>query len=449
MNEQDRHQTARDLLGYIDASPSPWHAVANAMEILDRRGFQRLREAETWDLHPGRAYYVVRDDSSLIAFRIGDAALEDAGFRIVGAHTDSPGFRVKPNAAHAKGPLAALGTEIYGGPILATFADRDLTLAGRVFVRDEHAESGVSPRLVHFDRPLLRLPNLAIHMNRDVNREGLKFDYQEQLPLFLSALSEELPPEQKFRRLLAEQAGADPEELVSWGLAVADTQAGAFWGPENEFIANSQLDNLASCHAALAALPEETADAGVAVAALFDHEEVGSESYKGAAGNFLESILARIAEELSLSEGQYRAALARSWLLSADMAHATHPHFPSHHEPQHPVKVNEGPVIKINAAQRYATDELGEAYFARLCEETGIPCQKYIHRNDLPCGSTIGPMMAARLGLRTVDVGNPMWAMHSLRESAGTFDHGALIRVLETFYTTGRGGVGRTLGVLP
>ncbi|KPV41521.1 aminopeptidase [Thiohalorhabdus denitrificans] len=449
MNEQDRRQTAQDLLDYIDASPSPWHAVANAMEALERRGYQRLWEEETWDLLPGRAYYVVRDDSSLIAFRIGNAALEDAGFRIVGAHTDSPGFRVKPNAAFAKGPLAVLGTEIYGGPILATFTDRDLTLAGRVFVRDKDAETGVSPVLVNFARPLLRLPNLAIHMNREVNKEGLKLDYQEQLPLFLSALSEELPPERQFRRLLAEQAGVKEEDLVSWGLAVADTQPGAFWGPDNEFLADSQVDNLASCHAALAALPEETADAGVAVAALFDHEEVGSESYKGAAGNFLESVLARIAEELELSEGGYRSALARSWLLSADMAHATHPHYPGHHEPQHPVKVNEGPVIKINAAQRYATDELGEAFFVHLCEASGVPHQRYIHRNDLPCGSTIGPMMAARLGLRTVDVGNPMWAMHSLRESAGALDHGALIRVLETFYTTGQGGVGGSLDILP
>jgi aspartyl aminopeptidase len=301
---------------------------------------------------------------------------------------------------------------------------------------------------VHFDRPLVRLPNLAIHMNREVNREGLKFDYQEQLPLFLTALSEELPPERRFRELLAEAAGVAADDLRSWGLAVADTQPGAFWGADEEFIADSQLDNLASCHAALAALPQETADAGVAMAALFDHEEVGSESHKGAAGNFLESVIERIAFGLGLDTGQYRSALANSWLLSADMAHAYHPSWPRHHEDQHQVRVNAGPVIKINAAQRYATDELGEAYFGQLCDTVDVPCQKYIHRNDLPCGSTIGPMMATRLGLRTVDVGNPMWAMHSARESAGAFDQAALIRVLEAFYTDGTGGPGAGTAVL-
>jgi len=446
MNPQDRRQTAQDLLRYIDASPSPWHAVANAVADLERRGYQPLSEDEPWELHPGGAYYVVRDDSSLIAFRIGDAPLTRAGFRIVGAHTDSPGFRVKPNAAHAKGPMTALGVEIYGGPILATFADRDLTLAGRVFVRDGQSPTGVAPRLVHFDKPLVRLPNLAIHMNREVNKEGLKFGYQDQLPLMLSALSEELPPDQRFRRILAERLGVDPEDIVSWGLAVADTQPGAFWGPEDEFLADSQLDNLASCHAALAALPEETADTGVAMAALFDHEEVGSESHKGASGNFLEAVMERVASGLGLGDDDYRAALASSWLVSADMAHAYHPHYPSHHDEQHKVLVNQGPVIKINAAQRYATDELGEAYFAHLCQAAEVPYQKYIHRNDLPCGSTIGPMMATRLGLRTVDVGNPMWAMHSLRESAGTYDQGAMIRVLEAFFAAGSTG---GLKVLP
>jgi len=441
MSEQDRRQTAQDLLDYIDASPSPWHAVANAAAELERRGFTPLREDQRWELQPGRGYYVVRDDSSLIAFRVGNGPLNRGGFRIVGAHTDSPGFRVKPNAAQAKGPMSTLGVEIYGGPILATFADRDLTLAGRVFVNDPASPTGVRPHLVHFDRPIVRLPNLAIHMNREVNREGLKFNYQDQLPLMLSALSEELPPDSQFRHLLAERLGVAVDAINSWGLAVADTQPGAFWGPAAEYLANSQLDNLASCHAALAALPDDGPEAGVAVAALFDHEEVGSESYKGASGNFLEAVLERIAGGLQLDADDYRAALAASWLVSADMAHAYHPHYASHHDEQHQVRVNQGPVIKINAAQRYATDELGEAYFARLCQAVGVGHQKYIHRNDLPCGSTIGPMMAARLGLRTVDVGNPMWAMHSLRESAGAFDQGAMIEVLRAFYADDGGGI--------
>lgn len=436
MADADPVSRSGELLGYIDASPSPWHAVAEAVEMLEARGFRRLEEDQRWELAPGGSYYTVRDGSSLIAFTIGGDGLGQSGFRIVGAHTDSPGFRVKPGGAMAKDPLAALGVEIYGAPILATFTDRDLTLAGRVFVRDPNEDTGVRARLVRFDRPLVRLPNLAIHMNREVNREGLKLDHQEQLPLFLATLSEELPPGRRFRQLLGAGLGVDPEDLLSWSLAVADTQPGAFWGPEGEFLADGQLDNLASCHAALTALPKEREE-GVAVAALFDHEEVGSESYKGASGDFLEAVLERIAAGVGLNEEARRAALAGSWLVSADAAHAYHPSWPRHHDDQHRVQVNGGPVIKLNAAQRYATDDAGEAYFARLCESAGVPCQRYVHRNDLPCGSTIGPMLAARLGVRTLDVGSPLWAMHSARESAGTFDHDHLVRALATFFRDG------------
>ncbi|HWP00754.1 MAG TPA: M18 family aminopeptidase [Methylococcus sp.] len=420
---------ARDLLDFIDQSPSPWHAASNLADRLVAGGFRQLRETERWHLEPGDRAFVVRGDSSLVAFVVGHEPLAETGFRIIGAHTDSPGLRIKPKAPHAADPMLRLGVEIYGGPILATFADRDLSLAGRLCVR---SASGVEVRLVRFPRPLVRLPNLAIHMNREVNREGLKFHLQNELPL-LWTLAGDLPAEEQFRRLLAEQADCEPADILAWDLNVFDTQPGAFWGPEREFLADGQLDNLASCHAALRALLAAGEPEAVVVTAFFDHEEIGSETHKGADGALLPDILNRIASALTLDGEDYRRAIGASFMVSADMAHAYHPNFPQAYEPQHLVVVNRGPVVKTNASGRYATDALAEARFLRLCEEAGVPWQRYVHRTDLACGSTIGPMISARLGVPTVDVGSPMWAMHSARESAGTLDHTYMIRVLTRF----------------
>lgn len=427
------HATARELLRYIDASPSPWHAVESTCHALRDHGFHALSEGDAWSLRPGAGYYVARDGSSVIAFRLGTSGLADCGLRMIGAHTDSPGLRIKPHGAYSHAAMAALGVEVYGGPILATFADRDLTLAGRVMVRSASGE--LQARLVHFPKPLVRLPNVAIHLNRGVNDEGLKFDRQEELPLLLSAVQASLPPQDRFKRLLAERLQCEPEHILSWGLAAADTQPGVLFGPEEEFIADSQLDNLASCHAGLQALVTAGEPQGAQLLALFDHEEIGSESYKGASGNFLEAVLRRIFAALQIGEANAQRALARSWLLSADMAHAFHPSFARLYEPQHAPAVNGGPAIKINANQRYATSEVGEALFQSLCEAQQVPCQKYVHRTNLPCGSTIGPMSAARLGVPTIDVGNPMWSMHSIRESAGTLDHERMIAVMRAYYS--------------
>jgi len=430
MTEIAEQDAARALLDFIDASPSPWHAAANVARRLREAGYRELDEREDWTVGPGSSFFTLRDGSSLAAVRIGDGDPARDGFRIIGAHTDSPGLRVKPDGARAHGPIAGVDVEVYGGPILATFADRDLTLAGRVMVRagDAHAA-----RLVHLRDPLLRLPTLAIHMNRKVNEEGLRFDLQDELPLLLSGRDPETAPENAFRDLLARAVEVDPGAILSFELAVADTQPGAFFGPSREFIADSQLDNLASCHAAAEALLQAPPGAGVQVVALFDHEEVGSQSFKGAEGTFLADVLQRVSESLGLSAGEYRRAIAASTLLSADMAHAFHPGYARYYDEHQRALVNGGPVLKINAKQRYATDAWTEATFARLCEAAGVTGQKYVHRNDLPCGSTIGPISAARLGVRCLDVGNPMWSMHSLRESAGTHDHAAMIRLMAAF----------------
>ncbi len=427
---------AQSLLDFIDASPSPWHAVDSIQEHLDEAGFFQLYERENWKLKRGKCYYVIRDDSSIIFFRLGQQPLQQTGFRIIGAHTDSPGFRIKPNAVIRKQETLMLGVEVYGGPILATFTDRDLSLAGRVSLRSNRLLPEI--KRVHFSQPLVRLPNLAIHMNRNVNTDGLKLNKQTELPLLFSVNGGQ--PEStvdQFKVLLAEHVECQADDILSWELAVYDTQPGSFWGAHSEFIANSQLDNLASCHAGLSAMLSAQSQQSdfSQVCAFFDHEEIGSESVKGGNSSFLADVLSRSVMSLGLDQQQYQQTLANSLLISADMAHAWQPSFPSAYEPDHHVLVNSGPVIKVNANHRYASNAFTEAVFIRCCEQAGVPWQRYVHRTDIPCGSTIGPMSAARLGLQTVDVGNPMWAMHSARESAGVLDHHYLMNAFEVFFS--------------
>jgi aspartyl aminopeptidase len=425
--------TALDLISFIDASPSPWHAVASAEQRLAAVGYTRLEEAARWSLTPGARHYVVRGGASLIAFVVGTRPLAEAGFRIVGAHTDSPGLRLKPRPASESEGLARLGVEVYGGPILATFADRDLGLAGRVMLR---GALGPQARLLRFAQPLARLPNLAIHMNREVNEQGLKFDKQTELPLLLGQLGEGENPEARLRALLADAVQAEAADLLSWELVAYDVQPGCLWGANEEFIASRQLDNLASCHAALSALAAVDAPPATCVAALFDHEEVGSESAAGAGGSFVSDVLARIGIAAGLDDEDRRRALSQSFFVSADMAHAWNPNFPAAYEPDHKLRVNGGPVIKSNANQRYATEASTAARFMAACETAGVPCQQYSHRSNLGCGSTIGPIVAARLGVPSVDVGSPMWAMHSARESAGAADPALMIAALAAVYAS-------------
>jgi aspartyl aminopeptidase len=429
-------QQVHDLLDFIDASPSPWHVVDTIENRLANQtpAWQRLDESAKWTLQAGGRYYVVRDDSSIVLFIVGQKPLAETGFNIIGAHTDSPGLRIKPNTASLTDGLLRLGVEIYGGPILATFTDRDLSLAGRVAYKNE--QDDIASLLVKFDQPLLRLPNLAIHMNRAVNEDGLKLHKQIELPLILSTSAEEQLPPAYFSTLLQQQTGLAAERILSWDLAVYDTQKGAFWGADSEFYANSQLDNLASCHAALQALLDDAtpqADS-TRVCALFDHEEIGSQSNKGADGSFLPDVLQRIALATATGSEDMARALAKSFMISADMAHAYQPNFPNAYDPEHKISVNKGPVLKVNANHRYSSESVSVAMFADWCGQVGVPYQSYSHRCDLPCGSTIGPITSAKLGIRSIDVGSPMWAMHSIRESAGVLDHHYMIKVMKRFF---------------
>lgn len=429
----EARQHAQALLDFIDHSPSPWHAVETVANQLKAQGFKNLRENEPWQFKQGGKYFVVRDGGSIIAFTLGQQAIADSGFRIVGAHTDSPGLRLKPQAAYSTEGTAQLGVEVYGGPILATFTDRDLSLAGRVVIR---GAQGLETRLVRLDQPIARLPNLAIHMNREVNDKGLVLNKQTGLPLIFGHAANTSAAKQLLTETLAGKLAVPAEAIAGWDLALYDTQKGSFWGIDQEFIANSQLDNLASCHAALEALIHTQKPAATTICALFDHEEVGSESATGAGGSFLLDVINRICLSSGLTQEDQLRSFANSFFISADMAHAFHPNHAGSYEPCHHVHINQGPVIKTNANQRYSTNAVTATRFIQLCEQAKVPHQQYAHRTDLGCGSTIGPIMAAQLGIATVDVGNPMWAMHSIRESAGVLDHSYMIATLQQHYAS-------------
>ena len=422
-------QHAEDLIRYIDHSPSPWHVVETTVQRLTAAGFEPLLEGDSWSLQPQKGYFVCRGGSSLVAFRTGSAKPEAAGFRIIGAHTDSPTLRLKPQGGSRDQGLLRLGVEVYGSPILASYADRDLFLAGRVSWSTP--EGRIESRSVRLDRLRLRLPNLAIHLNRGVNEEGLKFNKQSELPLILAQTFHEELAEAPLMRLLAETLKVDVASLFSLELQVADAQPGAFWGAQEEFLSTGRLDNQSSCHAALLALLNQRNGPATAVIALFDHEEVGSESAQGAGSVFLAQVLSRVVGDIGEPLAK---ALAKSLMISADAAHAYHPNFPGVYEPLHAVQINQGVALKINVNQRYATDGPGAAYFRQLAAKLNRPIQTYVHRSDLGCGSTIGPITAARLGIPVIDCGIPMWAMHSLRESAGVADALALTQLMTSFF---------------
>jgi aspartyl aminopeptidase len=419
---------ARDMLAFINASPSPWHAVSTMVECLQEDSFTELLETDTWALQAHARHFVIRG-GSLIAFICGGESPAESGYRIAGAHTDSPGLRLKPLAAHVSEGMLRLGVEVYGGPILATFTDRDLGLAGRV---QKRSEKGIETQLINISRPVVRLPNLAIHMNREVNEQGLKLNRQTELNVLFSG--QDPLSADAFKSFIASELNCAPEDMLAMDVLVRDTQEGAIWGAREEYVSSGQLDNLASCHSIIQALLKVDEPRHTVVGAFFDHEEVGSESSVGASGSFVSDILARIGEGLFVHGTDALRARARSTFMSLDMAHAFNPNFPAASEPNHRLRINGGPAIKFNASQRYATDSESAARVMRWCEAAEVPFQQYVHRSDLACGSTIGPMVSARLGMPTVDVGAPMWAMHSLRESAGVLDSWWLTKVLDQVF---------------
>ncbi len=406
---------AQNLCAFVDRSPTPYHAAREAARRLEVAGFREIFEREVWALAPGERRYLIRG-GTIIAFIVGTESPATGGFRMIGAHTDSPNLRLKPNADVTKNGYQQLGVEVYGGVIYATWLDRDLSIAGRVLI-DQGGK--VEARLVDLERPVARVPNLAIHLNRNVNTEGLQVNAQKHLSPVIG-----LGKEAALRSALAKAIDVAEGSILGYDLSLYDVTKAAIAGLNQEFVLCSRLDNLGSCHAAVSALAAITTPSPLTrLIALYDHEECGSKTMAGAAGSVLRDTVARILDGHADKQPQAMArAMNRSLLISADMAHAVHPNYPDQHEPQHTPQLNRGLVIKSNSNQSYATDGASAAEFELFCAGAGFSPQRFVTRSDLPCGSTIGPITAAELGIATVDVGAPMLSMHSCREMAGTLD---------------------------
>jgi len=428
--------STNDLLAFIDRSPSPYHAVVESIRRLEAAGFRAASETDVWELAPGDRRYVVRSEGSLAALEVGEVTPAEAGFRIIGAHSDSPNLRVKPRADLQAHGYRQLAVEPYGALLLHTWLDRDLSLAGRVsFV----TEGELQTLLVDFERPLLRIPNLAIHLQRRIKQEGLKLNAQQHLAPLTGLEDAPSLPDLLITELRASGlAEIDAADIRAYDLMTYDTQPACLAGSRGEFIHASRIDNLASCHAGVSALlaaASEPLPRFTRMVVLYDHEEVGSRSAQGAGGTFLSATLERVVSGFESGEPQGLArAIAHSTLISVDMAHAVHPNYSDRHEPSHRPVIGKGPVIKVNSGQAYASDAATAGLFATLCDRVGVEPQHFVTRSDLRCGSTIGPISAARVGLPTVDVGNPMLSMHSCREMAGTADVEPMIDVLRAFF---------------
>jgi aspartyl aminopeptidase len=417
------------LLAYLAASPTPYHAVAQAASLLDAAGFRRLSETATWEGQSG-GRYVIRG-GALVAWYLPEDAAAERPFRLIGAHTDSPNLRVKPVPDAGTAGWRQVAVEIYGATLYNTWLDRDLGLAGRLILRDG------GEVLVSIDRPLLRVPQLAIHLDRSVNGEGLKLNPQLHLtPLW--ALGD--PVQGDLIDFVTAEFGLLAHDVLGWDLMLHDVASPAYLGRDADLITASRLDNLMSVHAGVAALAaavqDGIGDGPIPVLAAMDHEETGSVSTTGALGPFLETVLERLIEARGGGADARARAYAGSLTASSDLAHAVHPNYPERHDAGHRPTVNGGPVLKVNLNQRYATDGATRAVWARVCEAAGLPWQTYVSRNDMPCGSTIGPLTASRLGIAAFDIGVPALSMHSARELCGADDPWRLAAALTEFLRT-------------
>ncbi len=406
-----------DLADFIAAAPTSYHAAAEVASRLAAAGYQRQDETAAWAADD--RHFLVRD-GAVVAWRVPPGWAPQQGFRIVGSHTDSPALKLKPNPAFRSAGWPQLGVEVYGGPLLGTWLDRELGLAGRLVLRS-------GEQVLVRTGPLLRVPHLAPHLDRALS-DHVQLDRQQHLqPVFGAGEAPDVYD------LLLEAAGRPGEDLAGVDVFCYPTQEPALFGPGGELFAAWRLDNLSSVHASLLAFLDQSGPA-VSVLAAFDHEEVGSQTRSGGGGPLLEDVLRRTAQALSLDEEGFRQALAASSCLSADAGHAVHPNYPGHHDPVNRPLLNRGPLLKINAQQRYATDAVGSGIWYRACYAAGVPTQDFVSSNAVPCGSTIGPMTAARLGVTTVDVGIPLLSMHSARELCGVADPGYLSRALAAYW---------------
>lgn len=428
MTSVSLEQYTERLLSFVNSAPTAFHAVATIRERFLAHGFIELHEHQQWQLTRGQRYFIIRDSGAIVAFILGNSDEPGHGFRMIAAHSDSPGLQLKPRAEFSLGPYLQVGVEIYGGPLLATWFDRELSLAGRVYCRS--ASDVLGEYLIDFARPIITIPSLAIHFDREANN-GKAIDKQKALPpLLAQTLVDQLPD---FQNILRHQLGlqypdAGIDKVLGFDLFCYDYLPAGYIGLNREFITGGRLDNLLSCHAGTEAMLNCDGEHNVLFLCT-NHEENGSTSTSGANGGLIEAVFSRIIPDCELRQ----ISLRRSFLVSMDNAHATHPNFRDKSDPNHEILLNSGPVIKVNANQRYATNSKSASVFKILADQAGVPVQEFVMRSDLPCGSTIGPMTAARLGVDTIDVGAPTLAMHSIRELTGTNDPYLLFMVIGQF----------------
>lgn len=430
------------LLSFLDASPVNFLAVKNIADTLAANGFRRIDPAlPLGEVKSGDRFFVTKNDSSIYAFRIGNKPIADAGFHMICAHCDSPTFRIKPHAEMlTEGGIVKLNTEVYGSPIMSTWFDRPLTLAGRVIVRGEDV---MQPEtlLLHIKRPLLQISNLAIHFNRQVN-DGVALSKQKDVLPLLGQITSQLETGNLLMNVILEELNSTiadcqfcAKDVLDFDLYLADATPACTFGVHNEFISSGRLDDLSMCYAGLEALIASDTTDTTQVLALFDNEETGSQTKQGAGSPFLAYLLKRIAMSQSHTEEAYYQAVERAFMISADNAHAWHPNYPEKYDPTNHPMLGGGPVIKFNAAQKYASDAVSAAVFAGLCEKAGVPCQRFVNHSDVAGGSTLGNILASSIPLRGVDMGNAILAMHSCRETGSVVDHEYCVKVFTEFFS--------------
>lgn len=424
---------ARELIDFIHNSPSRFHVVESIKSILESKGFKELDIRDRWNLKKDGSYFTIKNNSAIAAFKIGKGDIEKEGFRIIGAHTDSPTFRIKPAPEIvSEGRYLKLNTEVYGGPILNTWMDRPLSIAGRISLRSKNPFSpGI--KLVNIKRPVLVIPNLAIHMNRKIN-EGFELNRQKDILPLLAMINDNLEREDFLLRMVGEAAGADIKDIVDFDLFLYEYEKGSILGAKDEFISCGRLDDLSMVHAGIKALIDTNPAGPVNMMVCFDNEEVGSNTRQGADSPMLRTMLERIVLSLGGDREDFFRALYRSFIISADNAHALHPNVPEKSDPVNKPFINGGPAVKISANQYYTTDSVTLAIYEQLCQNAKVPLQKFLNRSDERGGSTIGPLSSSHIDIPSIDMGSPILAMHSVRELGGVMDHFYTLKSFEEFY---------------
>lgn len=421
-----------DLMTFLDRSSVNFLAAEELCNRLDQAGFSRLDPAEKWNLEKGGKYYITQNQTAVMAFALSTEG-PDAGYKIISAHSDSPGFRIKPKAQmNGEGGIIRLNAEVYGGPILYTWFDRPLSIAGRVILRSDDL---LHPRCVNIRiaRPLLTIPHLAIHFNRAVN-EGNKLSKQKDMLPVIGIINDELQRDNILLKLIAKELSVEIDEIMDFDLSLYDTTPACLLGLNNEFLTSGRIDDLSMCHAALTALLDSSDTRMTRVMAIFDNEETGSGTKQGAASPLLADLISRITLCLGGNEEDRQRAIARSFMVSADNAHGLHPNYVEKQDPTNHPLLGGGPVIKINANCKYMTDADSAAVFAGICEKAGVPVQYFVNHSDVAGGSTLGNILTSQIPLRGVDMGAAIWAMHSVRETASAADHGYIVQAFTAFF---------------